>query len=131
MGEPGEEAQVKGGVTEGQAEEIERGEFVTISEIANKLNYSRQWITVLVQQGYIQGIKPLGGQWRIPRSELDHLLKEGIPPTPRTQAEKPPVTEIPVPEKIIGKVIEKEEKKAPSPSLWPLDFSALWGGKKK
>lgn len=114
-----------------QMEELEKGQYVTIAQIANELSYTRAWILSLVQQGRIKGIKPLGGRWRIPRSEYDRIIKEGIPPMPREPAEKPQVTEIEVSdEKVIDKVREPEKKEGKPPGIFPFDFGTFGGGKK-
>lgn len=123
----------KGKVSPEQLKEIEAGEFMTPKEVADKFRYSYQWVIWLLQNGRIKGIKPLGSRWRIAKSEYERILKEGIPPLPREQAPKPPVTEILVTEeKIKDKVREPEVKDRKPPSLWPFDFSALFGtgGKK-
>ena len=121
----------KGEVALEQMEEIEKGEYVTIAQIANELSYTRAWILSLVQQGRIKGIKPLGGQWRIPKSEHDRIIKEGIPPMPREPAEKPPVNQIKVLDaKVIDKVKEPEKKAEKPPGLF-LDFFGTFQKKGK
>lgn len=119
VGEPKIE---RGEVAPDQMEELEKGEYVTIAQIATELCYTRAWILKLVQDGRIKGIKPLGGRWRIPRSEHDRIIKEGIPPMPREPAEKPPVTEIEVSDKkVIDKVKEPLKQGQKSEGLF-LDF---------
>lgn len=120
----------KGGVPSEQFEEIQRGEFLTVSEVAGRLRYSYAWVIWMLQNERIKGVKPLGGRWRIPTSEFEKILKEGIPPVPRKKAEKPPVTEIVVDEKVVRKVKEPEKKEEKPPSIFPIDFSGLFGGKK-
>ena len=108
--EQGEVQIEKGKVTDEQLKEVESSDFVTISQLANKLHFSKFWIWELVTKGRIKAIKPLGGQWRIPRSEYERLLKEGIPPMPRKPIEKPAVTEIVVDEeKVVSRVKEPKE----------------------
>lgn len=117
----------RGEVSPEQMEEITSGEFLTVGEVADKLRYSYQWVLWMLQEGRIKGIKPLGSRWRIPQSEFDRILKEGLPPMPREEKEKPPVTEIAVEDKkIIDKVKEPEKKKEP-PLVFP--WSLLGGGK--
>ncbi|MBU2613916.1 helix-turn-helix domain-containing protein, partial [Patescibacteria group bacterium] len=99
----------KGEVSPVQMEEIKAGEFYTIQEIANKLRFSEAWITYLVQDGRIKGIKPIGGRWRIPRSEYERLTTQGIPPLPREKI-RPAVTEIEVDEKLGGIITEEKPK---------------------
>ena len=120
----------EGELTPEQMEEIESGEYFTVAQIATKLRYTGAWILKLVQDGRIKGVKPLGGRWRVPRSEYEKLIKEGIPPLPREPSDKPSVTQIEVAdEKVIDKVREPEAKKGP-PGVWPFDFSKLFGGKR-
>ena len=120
----------KGEITPAQMQEIEAGEFLTVSEVADKFRYSYQWVLWMLQEGRIKGIKPLGGRWRIPRSEFDRILKGGIAPMPR-EPEKKPVTEITVEEqKVINKIKEPEKKGKPPESWFPFDFSGLFGGEK-
>ena len=99
----------KGKVTESQMKEIEAGDFLTVKEIAGRLSYSKAWITVLVQQGRIKGVKPLGGQWRVPRSEFRRLMSEGLPPPPRVTA-KTEVEEIEIPPEKVEKIERKKKK---------------------
>lgn len=119
----------KGEVSPAQMEEIETGDFLTVREVANKFRYSYQWVLWMLQEGRIKGIKPLGGRWRIPRSEFERILKGGIAPMHREQ-EKPEVTKIPVDKRVEDK-IKEPEKKEERPSMFPLDFSGLFGGRKK
>ena len=121
----------KGEITPAQMQEIEAGEFLTVSEVADKFRYSYQWVLWMLQEGRIKGIKPLGGRWRIPRSEFDRILKGGIAPMPR-EPEKKPVTEIAIEDKkIIDKVKEPEKPKQKPPDWLGLDFSGLFGGGKR
>ena len=109
----------KGEVTPEQMEEIEGNEFVTPKEIANKFRYSYQWVLWMLQEKRIKGIKPLGSGWRIPRSEYERILKEGVPPLPK-EKEKPAVTEIPVDDKkIMDRVVEPKVEKTEPKSIFP------------
>ncbi len=121
----------QGKIAPEQMKELEEGKYVTIKQIATELSYTTAWILELVHKGRIKGIKPLGGRWRIPRSEYERIIKEGIPPMLREPAEKPPVTEIEVSEaKVIDKVVEPEKKgERPSKGIFPFDFN-MFGGKK-
>jgi len=125
----------KGEVSPNQLEEIKQGEFVTIRDVAEKLNYTTSWITYMVQAGRIKAVKPFGGRWRIPKSEFEKIKAEGIP----AQAEgeesgevkeepeeklKPQVLTIDVNQKILpkpGKASPKEEKEKAS-GLFPWLF---------
>ena len=113
----------KGEVSRAQMQEIEAGDFFTIRQIAQKLRYSVAYITDLVQKGRIRAIKPMGGQWRIPASEYNRLITEGIPPLPR-EATKAPVTEIEVETDKVAPEPKREEKK---PWKFPIDFGPLFG----
>ena len=137
MEEPEGQGQVlieKGEVPPEQLKEIEAGEFMTPGEVADKLRYSYQWVLWMLQDGRVKGIKPLGSRWRIARSEYERILKEGIPLLPRdvAQALKPPVTEIHIDEKkVMDKVREPKKKGSRPPSLWPFDFTGIFGQPKK
>ena len=120
----------EGAVSPEQLEEIKDGEYVTVKYIATKLAYSTQWVLWMMKQGRIKGIKPLGGRWRIPRSEFDRILKEGSKPMPREPA-KPPVTEIEVEEEVASRIVEEPKKKDGKKIPFPLDFSGIFGGGKK
>jgi len=121
----------KGEVSPEQLKEIESGDFLTPGEVADKLRYSYQWVLWMLQDGRIKGIKPLGSRWRIARSEYDRILKEGIPPLPREQAPKRPVTEILVDRRVEDKIKEPEKKEQKPPeTLFGLDFSSLFKTKK-
>ena len=67
------------------------------------------WITMLVQRGRIKAIKPLGGWWKIPKSEYERLTREGLPPLPREKHKAPPI-QIKVSE-------DKIDKVAPPPAV--------------
>ncbi|MBU1349297.1 helix-turn-helix domain-containing protein [Patescibacteria group bacterium] len=123
----------KGGrLTAEQAKEIEEGNFLTVSEIADKLQYSYQWVLWNLQCGRIKGVKPLGRRWRIPKSEFDNLLQHGLPPWPKEAPKAPSVMEVVVDEKVVREKIEEQEvKKKAGVDFFGLDFSGLFGGKKK
>lgn len=119
----------KGEATPEQIEEIEAGQYMTLAQIAHTLNYSRQRITILVQQGRIRAVKPVGGQWRVARSEFERLKNKGMPPMPR-ERKKPPATVIEVSEEQRVKVAPEAKAKVEEgkKSVFPLDFSKLFGG---
>lgn len=73
----------QGDLSKSQTQEIKEGRYFSIRQIAEEFNYSTAWITNLVHSKRIAGIKPTGGSWRIPASEMERLRKEGIPPLPR------------------------------------------------
>lgn len=131
--EPAGEVQVESGeVTKEQLKEVEVGEYVTIKQVADTLHFSSAWIwEQITKRGRIKAIKPLGGQWRIPKSEYERILKEGIPPMPRKPVEKPKVTEIVIDErKVAERVKEPEKKEEKPPQLFNLDFLGLFNKKK-
>ena len=119
----------KGKATPEQIAEIKAGKYYSVAQIARELSYGHSWILELVRTGRIKAIKPLGGQWRVPSSEYERIKREGIPPLPRAEVEKPAVTEIEVPETVVEKKVkEPEEKKKEPPVGFP--FSLFMGGKK-
>ena len=119
----------KGEVSKEQMQEIMTGEFITVKELAEKLRFSYPWVIWHLQEGRIKGIKPLGGRWRIPRSEYDRVMKEGTPPMTKEKV-RPPVTEILVDNKVVEKIKEPPKKEGKPPGNFPLDFSSLFGWKK-
>jgi excisionase family DNA binding protein len=54
-----------------------------VRDVATLLGCSSQWVTRLLRQKRISAFRPLGGHWRIPRSEMRRLQKEGVLPPPR------------------------------------------------
>lgn len=86
-------------------------EFYTVRDLAQKLNYTTEWLTVLCRTGRIKAIKTTGGHYRIPKDEAERIMKEGLPPKPR----KSPVSDDEVesikisPDKV-GKVIGKKQE---------------------
>ncbi len=72
-----------------QLREIEEGRYYTAKELSSKINYSIQWIAWMCRNGRIQAVKPFGAQWRIPRSEGDRIISQGLPAIPRPQPPKP------------------------------------------
>lgn len=98
----------RGDASPEQVQEVASGKFYTIREIADELRYSYTWIVQLCQSGRINAVKPVGGRWRIPMSERNRLITEGIPPPPRVAKEEEeeeeeelittPIIEIPVTE---------------------------------
>ena len=114
----------EGKVSKEQLAEIEAGDFVTVKEVATKTRYSTAWISYNLKHGLIKGIKPLGRQWRIPKSEYQRMITEGsMPPMPR-QALKPPITDIPVAMQEQAKVQEVAAKEK-QPWKFPLHFTFL------
>ena len=125
--------QDKEAIPKDQLKDIEEGRYYTIKQLADKLHYTRAWITFLVQQGRIKAVKPLGGKtWRIPPAEYHRIVTEGIPPMPKENPTKN-AREIEIPEEIADKVAPKRK---PSPKdesgspkdkkqnpYWPLPFN--------
>ena len=120
-----EEAAPKGEITPTEAKAVAKGEYVTIKQLANTLGYSVAWVTKLVQEGRIHGTKPLGGNWRIPKGEVERLTKVGLrKPITASEVE---ASEIKVTDEHINRVITKPtEKKEETPedkkTPWPLSF---------
>lgn len=113
------------GAGEAEAEEILEGDYFTIKEVAEKLKFSTTWVTRLCERGRIRAFKPLGGRWRIPKSELNRMTTEGTPPLPRERP-IPKATEITVPAEKIEKVKPSDEPKPGEPpkknDWFPLPF---------
>jgi excisionase family DNA binding protein len=98
-------------LTTEQQKEIAEGQYYTVKQLSTRLNYTYQWLDQLCQDGTIKAIKPTGGHWRIPKSEGDKLINQGIPSRPRKAPAKPPNTEtIVVPDKDVPKVQGKPKK---------------------
>jgi len=53
----------------------ERRHFLTVDELADYLRVSRSMAYKLVQGGNVPRVR-VGGQWRIPRAELERQLAE-------------------------------------------------------
>lgn len=117
----------KGSVSASQATEIEQGQYYTVSQVAHMLKYSSHWIMVNLQRGRIKGVKPTGGQWRIPASEVDKMKHEGIPPLPRKVPIKEESKEIVIEGKHAQRVkppdeIKREQQeREQSPFAWLFD----------
>lgn len=118
---------VKGEVTGEQTKEIEAGDFLSIKNVATRLNFTSAWITMLCQRGDIKAVK-IGRAWRIPKSEWVRLSTIGAPMLPR-QPKKPPVTTLEMSEKQETRIRGKEKEAKKKESWFPLDFSGLFGGK--
>ena len=99
----------KGKADNQQMEELTKGEYVSAKQVAQHFGYTRAYVTALLALEKIRGVKPIGGQWRIPISEYERMKREGMPPLPR-EPKKPPVTEIMVDPERTG--IETPERKA-------------------
>lgn len=119
----------QGEVTPEQVQEIVEGRYWSISELAERMGYSTTWIQMQCKNGRIRGIKPLGHRWRIPESEVQRVLKEGIHPLPREE-KRPEPTRITVPVEKADKVAphRREEAEEEKPleegrgDYWPLPF---------
>ena len=116
----------KGKITEAQIEEVKAGKFCSIKKFAEEFGYSVAWITNLVQNKRIHAMKPTGGSWRIPASEVDRIRKEGIPPLPKKTP--PPTAESEI--NIEGKHLDRVTPAGPAPVKkeqqggvgWPLNI---------
>ena len=126
MAEQQDIAAEEGELSASQDQEITEGRFFSIKQIAVEFNYSTEWITRLVKRGRIKGIKPTGGSWRIPASEVDRIRKEGIPPLPRKTPPSTPA-EIEVPPEHRDRVESKPKEKKEEPreedkGHWPFNI---------
>jgi len=125
-----EEKAPSGEVTPKEAKEVAKGEFVSIKELAGTFGYSIAWVTHLVQEGRIHGVRPLGGggNWRIPKSEVDRLTKQGLRKPDTTMKDE--ASEIKVTGEHIERVVTKPPEKKEQPEEegegkkvpWPLSF---------
>lgn len=52
-------------------------DFDTPRELAERLQVTEQVITKWLRRGLIQGFR-VGWNWRIPRSEVNRVLREGV-----------------------------------------------------
>jgi len=55
------------------AENNERSEFVSVSEIANRLSMSPQTVRAWIEEGMLRGIR-VRKVWRVPREDFEQLL---------------------------------------------------------
>jgi putative resolvase len=55
--------------------------FVDSSEVARRMGVDRDTVGRWIRLGQVRAIRTPGGRWRIPRSELDRLLRGDPPPT--------------------------------------------------
>lgn len=113
----------KGAASPEQIDEISTGHYYTIKQLASDLGYSESWIYNLVSDGRIKAVKPLGGRWRIPPSEVRRITTEGIPPMPRAKPEVD-ASEIRVEGKHVDRVQprEKPEEKEGKRTINLLEF---------
>ena len=113
----------KGEASPEQIDEISTGHYYTIKQLASDLGYSESWIYNLVTDGRIKAVKPLGGRWRIPPSEVRRITTEGIPPMPRAKPEVD-ASEIVVEGKHVDRVQprEKPEEKKGKRTINLLEF---------
>lgn len=100
-------------LTQAQLQEVQSGLYVSCKQIAKELGYTTAWISYKCKLGQIKAVKPMGGQWRIPKSEYDRLKREGFPIVPQERP-KPKAKEIHVPDEQLSRVApEKVPKPAP------------------
>jgi excisionase family DNA binding protein len=116
----------KGVVDAKQLAEIEAGGYMTPKQVAEDFHYSKAYIIGLLKAGRIHGTKPMGGQWRIPISEVTRIRGQGIPPLP-PKPKPPDATEVVVEGKHLERVqpapvVKQEPTKKGSGILWPLNI---------
>ena len=51
--------------------------WLTTGELAEELGLSATTVRRLLEEGQVKGVR-LGHWWRIPREELDRILREGL-----------------------------------------------------
>ena len=91
------DASAKGaGTAPEQTGEITKGEFRTLREVAKEIGYTKRWLEYLAKTGRITAVKPTGGHWRIPASEVERIKKTGIPPRSRKTEEPEEPSEVTV-----------------------------------
>lgn len=61
---------------EAKAEAVGK-EWFSVRELADKLGFTKTWISELIKRGDIQGVKVFKRQWRIPRIEYERLTMGG------------------------------------------------------
>lgn len=82
----------EGQVSQEQLKEIfQENRYITTKQLAYKLHISRQWISDLCKTGRIKAVKPVGGHWRIPESEANKMLTQGLPAAPRPTPPRPTI----------------------------------------
>lgn len=108
-----------------QLKEVEAGEFFTVPQVSRKLGFSRAWITQLVGQGRIKAVRPIGRQWRIPKSEYERLITKGQDWAPKPKPLQQQVLEVEVEEEKVTQP-KPGEKKEKSGHFLGLDFSGLF-----
>jgi len=98
-------------LTAAELQEVTVGRYWTIKQLADKLAYSNTWVTGLCQSGRIKAVKPFGGYWRIPQSEIDRIMQHGIPSPPKEAS--PEIIEQPinVPETVTERITKQEEER--------------------
>ena len=76
-------------ITPEQVDEVAEGKCMTVRELAEDLKYSVGWIAQRVREGRIAAVKPLGGRWRIPMSEVRRIKEAGLSPPPKKSEPEP------------------------------------------
>ena len=70
-------------ITPEQVDEVVEGKCMTVRELAEELKYSTDWVAQHIREGRIAAVKPLGGRWRIPMSEVKRIKEVGSPRLPK------------------------------------------------
>lgn len=89
-----------------EAQDLSSGNYWTTRQLANLLSFSVIYIQILCEKGTIHALK-YGSRWRIPRTEIKRVVRDGLKPPPRE-----PVA-VPVEELIVG----SKEKQAIDPLI--------------
>lgn len=115
-------------VTPGELEEIEAGDYMSCKQIATQLGYTTTWISTKCKMGQIKSVKPVGGQYRIPKSEYDRMRSQGFPIQPQPRP-KPKVESIEIKNEQLDKVApeikrkeRKQEKETPANEPFKLEL---------
>ena len=72
---------------ETNASDIDTSRMYTVKEVASYLRFSTTYVRDLIREGRIKGVKPTGGQIRIPGAEVVRVVggvqREGSVPQPQ------------------------------------------------
>ena len=67
-----------------------------VREVAALFGCTSRWVTKLINQGRIDAVKPVGGNWRILPRELERLQRVGLLlPTPKARGDDTDVIQVP------------------------------------
>lgn len=79
---------LRGEIKPEQKAEIAEGNYWTTRQLADQLSFTQLYIQVLCRRGIIKAIR-YQSKWRIPKSEVKRLLRDGLKRPPLPQGEIP------------------------------------------